>query len=89
MGFVENYTSRQKDAVVHACLDAHVRPAERVCELAAAGELQYVDEPVEAFQVAESTVRSLAAQARRRRRRRGEVNSSVANAADPPPGSAG
>jgi hypothetical protein len=65
--FDRRYTDAQRDALVEAYVDRGVRPARRVAELAAAGELTHNGEPVERFTVPVSTVRSLARDARRHR----------------------
>jgi hypothetical protein len=65
--FDRRYSDAQRDALVEAYVDRGVRPARRVAELAAAGELTHDGEPVERFTVPASTVRSLARDARRHR----------------------
>lgn len=67
MGFVETYSEEQRLAIAEAYLDRGIRPAGRVAELARAGQLDFRGEPLPAFQVSESTVRSFAAATRRRR----------------------
>jgi hypothetical protein len=72
------YTDEQRDAIASAWNDRGVRPASRVVELAAAGELTRPDgSKLDAFAVPEGTVRSLARHARKRRR--GDVASRLAD----------
>jgi hypothetical protein len=65
--FNPRYSDREREAVVEAYEDRRIRPARRVAELAAAGELEFDGERLEAFEIPVSTVRSLARDARRRR----------------------
>ena len=71
--FVEKYSQDQRDAMAYAYEDRGIRPARRVVELAAAGELTLNGERLEPFTTNLDTVRD---QARiLRKRRAGELTS--------------
>jgi hypothetical protein len=70
------YTPKQREALAFAYLDRHIRPAERVVELAAAGQLELDGEQLAPFAVAPSSVRDCASKVRRRRA--GELKSTTA-----------
>jgi hypothetical protein len=73
------YTDDQRDAIAHAYEDRRIRPARRVVELAAAGELEINDRTLEPFTCSQNTVRDFAAKLRKRRA--GEISSQLAKAA--------
>jgi hypothetical protein len=78
--FDRKYSHEQADAVASAWNDRGIRPATRVSELAAAGELTTPQgDRLPAFEIPEGTIRSLARHARRRRR--GEIRSPLSEAA--------
>jgi hypothetical protein len=70
------YTPKQREALAFAYLDRHIRPAERVVELAAAGNLELDGEQLAPFATSPSTVRNCASKVRRRRA--GELKSTTA-----------
>jgi hypothetical protein len=77
--FDRKYSNEQTDAVASAWNDRGIRPAKRVSELAAAGELTTpLGDKLPAFEIPEGTIRSLARHARRRRR--GEIHSPLSEA---------
>jgi hypothetical protein len=77
--FDRKYSHEQADAVASAWNDRGIRPATRVSELAAAGELTTPQgDRLPAFEIPEGTIRSLARHARRRRR--GEITSPLSEA---------
>lgn len=77
--FVEVYTDQQRDAIAFAWNDRGIRPAARVAELAARGELTAENgETLPAFDMPEGTIRSVARHARKRRR--GQLPSKLADA---------
>jgi hypothetical protein len=77
--FDRKYSNEQADAVASAWNDRGIRPAKRVSELAAAGELTTpLGDKLPGFAIPEGTIRSLARHARRRRR--GEIRSPLSEA---------
>jgi hypothetical protein len=77
--FDRKYSNEQADAVASAWNDRGIRPAKRVSELAAAGELTTpLGDKLPGFEIPEGTIRSLARHARRRRR--GEITSPLSEA---------
>lgn len=77
--FQRKYTDEQREALCEAYEDRRVRPARRVVELAAAGELTHKGQKVEPFTVGEDYIRD---QVRHlRKRRRGLTTSELAQAA--------
>ena len=79
MGFHERYTEEEREALASAYTDRGIRPARRVVELAAAGELEHNGERLPAFEANESTVRGLASGLGRRRA--GQLTSQLSTAA--------
>jgi hypothetical protein len=75
--FTRIYTDSQRDAMAHAFEDRRIRPAKRVVELAARGELEWEGTRLEPFTTNADTVRDLARELRKRRA--GEVTSELAN----------
>jgi hypothetical protein len=73
------YTDDQRDAIAYAYEDRRIRPARRVVELAAAGELEINGRTLEPFTCSQNTVRDFAAKLRKRRA--GEKSSELAKAA--------
>lgn len=71
------YSDDQREAVVSAYLDRQIRPASRVCELAAAGELTLRGNRLDAFTIGVNMVRDYARH--HRRRRQGKVQSQLAD----------
>lgn len=69
--FQAKYTDEQKDAIVAAYLDQGIRPARKVCDLAAAGKLG-----LEPFTITQDMVRWAAR--RERQRRVGKITSQLA-----------
>jgi hypothetical protein len=65
--FHERYSDEQREAIAAAYVDRRIRPARRVVELAAAGELMWNGQPLGPFETNASTVRSLASAHARRR----------------------
>lgn len=65
------YTRDQREAVADAYNDRGIRPARKVVALARAGELRLNGELLAPFDMAETSVRSFAAEARKRRAGRG------------------
>lgn len=61
------YTEQQRTAIEDAYLDEGIRPARRIADRAARGELRCDGEPVAPFRTSESSVRDLARRARKRR----------------------
>src|SRR3954449_11898117 len=80
MGFHERYSEEEREALAAAYADRRIRPARRVVELAAAGELEHNGQRLDPFEASESSVRGLAS--KRSRRRAGQVPSRLA-AVDP------
>jgi hypothetical protein len=76
--FEEKYTDQQRDAIAHAYEDRRIRPARKVVQMAAAGELDYHGEILKPFEATENTVRDLARKLRRARA--GETTSQLAHA---------
>jgi hypothetical protein len=70
------YTDQQREALATAYEDRRVRPAARVAELAAAGELTLDGDKLAPFATTENTVRDCARKLRNRRA--GELKSSLA-----------
>jgi len=63
----DKYSAEQKDAAAFAYEDRGVRPARRVVELAAAGELEHNGEKLPPFQITQDMVRWSASQLRKKR----------------------
>lgn len=76
--FTHIYTNQQREALATTYEDRHVRPASRVAELAAAGELVLDGERLAPFATSENTVRDCARKLRNRRA--GELKSNLATA---------
>lgn len=65
--FAPVYSDEQREAIATAYEDRKIRPAKRVCELAAAGDLEHRGAKLDPFTVPENTVRDLARDLRKRR----------------------
>jgi hypothetical protein len=66
--FEPKYTNEQREAVDFAYMDRAIRPARRIVELAAAGELVGRNGvKLEAFEIDQRTVRSIASKAQKKR----------------------
>lgn len=65
--FKSTYTAEQREAIEQAYLDQVIRPSRRISDLAELGQLRYDGEPLEPFHVPQSTVRTIALQAKKRR----------------------
>lgn len=76
--FAPKYTQRQRDALAFAYLDRGIRPARRVVELAAAGQLELDGEKLPAFTTNQNAVRDFAAKLRKTRD--GKTASTLADA---------
>lgn len=74
--YVEKYTDDQRDAMAHAFEDRKVRPAQRVVDLAARGELEHRGERLAPFEANAESVRHYARLMRKRRA--GQVSSHLA-----------
>jgi hypothetical protein len=75
VSFTQRYSESEREALAAAFVDSGIRPARRVVELAARGELEWRGTRLPPFATSESTVRSLAGQLRRRRA--GELRSGL------------
>lgn len=75
--FDKKYTDAQRRAVEHAYLDAAIRPATEIPRLAAAGQLVWEGQPVEAFAIPYATVLDIGKA--EERRRTGRARSQLAN----------
>jgi hypothetical protein len=67
VGFHEQYSHEQREALAVAYAERRIRPARRVVALAAAGELEHNGAPLLPFEAKESTVRTLGSALLRRR----------------------
>ena len=66
--FARVYSDEQRDALAHARAVLRIKPAQRISELAAAGELRSpAGEPLEAFHVPAQTVRDIGRRYEKRR----------------------
>jgi hypothetical protein len=73
----EKYSREQKEAAALAYVDRGIRPARRVVELAATGELEHNGEKLPAYDITADMVRHSGAQLRKQRL--GQVKSAVAD----------
>lgn len=80
-GFELKYTDEQRDAVAFAYEDRKIRPAQRVHDLAAAGELEWNGKKLEPFDVPLNTIRDLAKKLRKGRQ--GGIPSQMSGMAAP------
>lgn len=78
--FTKKYSDAERAAITYAYEDRQIRPASRVVELAASGELTHQGEKVPPFETNANTVRDFARDLRKKRR--GERTSQLA---DQPP----